>query len=393
MHTLQRYIFKELVRVLLIIILVLTVLLVFVGVFREVSESGLGPLQVLQILPYVVPSMLPFTIPATLLLAVCVVYGRLSADHEITAAKAAGVNAISLLLPAFFLGTVLTVFSLLLNDQVIPWSVANIQRIATLAMEDIFFDVLASQNLVEDPANGVTITVSRVDREQRKLIRPIIRFSPNGDDPVIVQAEEATLRFDLEHEQAVLRLKEAHVDAPGEISMKLKDREFAFPLTLGGKIKPRHKSIQQIRKHIAEIRDEIRRSQEEKAVDAAFTLAMGQYENFVTPEFQSYDSQIVSSRTSTNKHRTELHNRFALSCSCFFFALVGGPFSIVQARRQFLTTFFLCFVPILLIYYPVVLLMMNLAKHGAVDPAWAMWTGNIILLLAAWRVIGKAVQH
>jgi lipopolysaccharide export system permease protein len=393
MHTLQRYIFKELVRVLLLIILVLTVLLVFVGVFREVSESGLGPLQVLQILPYVVPSMLPFTIPATLLLAICVVYGRLSADHEITAAKAAGVNAISLLLPAFFLGTVLTVCSLLLNDQVIPWSVANIQRIATLAMEDIFFDVLASQNLVEDPANGVTITVSRVDREERKLIRPIIRFSPKGDEPVIVQAEEATLRFDLEREQAVLRLKDAHVDAPGEISMKLKDREFAFPLTLGGKIKPRHKSIQQIRQHIVEIENEIRRAQEEKAVSAAFTLAMGQYEEFATPEFQAYDSQISSSRTNTNKHRTELHNRFALSCSCFFFALVGGPFAIVQARRQFLTTFFLCFVPILLIYYPVVLLMMNLAKHGSVDPSWAMWTGNAILLLAAWRVIGKAVQH
>ncbi|MFP6762164.1 MAG: LptF/LptG family permease, partial [Planctomycetaceae bacterium] len=92
MHTLQRYIFKELFRYLLLIILGFTVLLIFVGVFREVSESGLGPLQVLQILPYVVPSMLPFTIPATLLLAVCVVYGRLSADHEVTAAKAAGVN-------------------------------------------------------------------------------------------------------------------------------------------------------------------------------------------------------------------------------------------------------------------------------------------------------------
>lgn len=393
MHTLQRYIFKELVRVLLLIILVLTVLLVFVGVFREVSESGLGPLQVIQILPYVVPSMLPFTIPATLLLAVCVVYGRLSADHEVTAAKAAGVNAISLLLPAFFLGTVLTVCSLLLNDQVIPWSVANIQRIATLAMEDIFFDVLASQNLVEDPANGVTITVSRVDKEERRLIRPIIRYAPKGRNPVIVQAESATLRFDLDRKEAVLRLKESHVDAPGDVSMRLKDREFAFPLTLGGNIKPRHKSIQQIRQNIREIEEEIERTRERKAVDAAFTLAMGQYEKFETSEFQSYDSRISSDRVSTNKHRTELHNRFALSCSCFFFALVGGPFSIVQARRQFLTTFFLCFLPILLIYYPVVLLMMNLAKHGSVDPWWAMWTGNLILLAAASWVIGKAVRH
>ena len=116
--------------------------------------------------------------------------------------------------------------------------------------------------------------------------------------------------------------------------MRLKDREFAFPLTLGGKIKPRHKSIQQIRRNIAEIEDEIRRTQEEKAVYAAFTLAMGQYEKFDTPEFQTYDTQITSDRTSTNRHRTELHNRFALSCSCFFFALVGGPFSTERARLR-----------------------------------------------------------
>ena len=67
-----------------------SLLLVFVGVFREASERGLGPVQILQVLPYVAPSMLPFTIPATLLLTVTVVYGRLSGDNEITAAKAAG---------------------------------------------------------------------------------------------------------------------------------------------------------------------------------------------------------------------------------------------------------------------------------------------------------------
>ena len=159
MHTLQRYILGELVRVLAVIISVLTVLLVFVGVIREVSEKGLGPLQAIQILPYIVPSMLPFTIPATLLLAVCVVYGRLSADCEITAAKAAGINVLSLLSPAFLLGGILTLSSLLLNDQVIPWSMANINRIVTYAMEDIFFDLLASQNQMSDPERGTAITV------------------------------------------------------------------------------------------------------------------------------------------------------------------------------------------------------------------------------------------
>jgi len=81
MRLLQRYILSNMLKVFFFILSVLTVLLVFVGVFREVSESGLGPLQAVQILPYIVPSMLPFTIPATLLLTVCVVYGRMAGDQ------------------------------------------------------------------------------------------------------------------------------------------------------------------------------------------------------------------------------------------------------------------------------------------------------------------------
>ena len=70
MKLLQRYIFSELLRVFSLLVIVLTVMLVFVGLFREATERGLGAVQILQIMPFVVPSMLPFTIPATLLLSV-----------------------------------------------------------------------------------------------------------------------------------------------------------------------------------------------------------------------------------------------------------------------------------------------------------------------------------
>ena len=91
MRLLQKYILAELIRVFVFVVSVLTVLLVFVGAFGQMTENNLGPAQVLEILPYLVPSLLPYTIPATMLLTVTVVYGRVAADHEITAAKAAGI--------------------------------------------------------------------------------------------------------------------------------------------------------------------------------------------------------------------------------------------------------------------------------------------------------------
>ena len=104
MRLLQRYVLFELLRVFTLMITVLTVLLVFVGAFQQATSQGLGVILVLKILPFIVPSMLPFTIPATLLLTVCVVYGRIAGDQEITAAKAAGINVLSLLWPSFILG-------------------------------------------------------------------------------------------------------------------------------------------------------------------------------------------------------------------------------------------------------------------------------------------------
>jgi lipopolysaccharide export system permease protein len=396
MRILQRYILIELIRILVLIIGVMTVLLVFVGVFREATERGLGPLQALQIIPYIVPSMLPFTIPATLLLAVCVVYGRMSADYEVTAAKAAGVNVMSLLFPAFFLGGVLTVCSLLLNDQVIPWSMRNIERVVTLAMEDIFFDVLSSQNLVEDPQQGYSISVASVDREQRRLIMPNIRYTPKGQQSgsFVAQAREATLRFDLERQEIVLHLIDAWLDAPGKMQGRVKDKEIALPMELGGgRIKPRQLTIRDIEDMLKKLRNNSVELAETQAIETAFALSLGEFDSLATNEFQQRSDLIRSNLSQSRKHHTEFHSRFALSCSCFFFVFVGGPFAILQARRQFLTTFFLCFLPILLVYYPVLLLMLSLSKQGTVHPGWAMWAGNVILLISAGFILRKTVKH
>ena len=125
---LQRYILYELLKVFTFLLSILTILLVFVGVFREATMSGLGPIQALRILPYVVPNLLPFTIPATLLLTVSVVYGRMSGDQEITAAKAAGINVLSLLWPSFLLGAVLSVWAVMagtMDDMLLAHNVAD----------------------------------------------------------------------------------------------------------------------------------------------------------------------------------------------------------------------------------------------------------------------------
>src|SRR5580700_10603847 len=90
----------------------ITGMLMMAGIVAEASQRGLSPAQILAVIPLLVPNTLPYTIPATTLFATCVVYGRLAADNEILAIKAAGINILSIVSPALFLGVAMTCLTL-----------------------------------------------------------------------------------------------------------------------------------------------------------------------------------------------------------------------------------------------------------------------------------------
>lgn len=392
MRLLERYIFNELLRVFTAVLLLTTFLMVFVGVFGQVKENGLGPWQILQILPFVVPSILPYTIPATLLLTVCVVYGRLSGDREIIAAKAAGIHLSSLLWPSYFLGAVLSVGSLLLMDQVIPWSLANIERVVTLAMEDIFLDLLRTQNQVYIKERGITITVMEV--RDRKLIFPTFRYSPSGRSAITMQAEEASIDFDLRRQEVILKMKHGFIDVPGQVQMAFDHEEKPFPMpSKTQRLRARNLPISEIDIELENVLADAEQARQREAIEAALLLTTGDFQQFTRPAFQEHAQTAWYATENYHRLRTELHNRYASASSCFFFVLLGSPFAVLLGKKQFLTSFLFCFLPILLVYYPVTMLTQNMSKTGAWDPTWAVWTSNFCMLLAAGYFFRKVLQH
>jgi lipopolysaccharide export system permease protein len=392
MKLLQRYVLIELLRVFTLLVIGLTLLLVVVGVVGEAAKSGLGPKQIVEILPYVVPGLLPFTIPATLLLTTCVVYGRMSGDQEITATKAAGVSVMALLWPALILAAFLSLATFILTDQFIPWSRVNIQRIVTEAMEEIFLDILRTKQQLNDVDRGISITVMGVDG--KKLIQPTFQYESKGGNRVTIQAREATIRFDVPNKTAWLNLYQADIATSGKVAVKIERDTRPFPLPMNSEEeRPRNITIEGIRREMSDLNS--KRNERDQTVLAlsAFALSQGNY--FQLNDLRLRDHGIVTDGLAVRykKLETEVHTRLALACSCFFFVLVGSPFSILQGKRQFLTNFFLCFVPILLVYYPVVLLTQNLAKNDDLDPMWGMWIGNGILLVVGLWIFRKVLKH
>ena len=398
MRLLQRYILFELLKVFSFLLTILTILLVFVGGFREASENGLGPAQTLQILPFVVPTFMPFTVPATLLLTVCLVYGRISGDQEVTAAKAAGINVLSLLWPAFLLGIVLSLGSLWLTDQVTPWAMKNIQRIVAEAVEEIFLDMLRTKRLVTQPQKGISVMV--MDVKGKTLIRPTFRHNPAGSEPRVIQAESARVEFDLEAREIVLHLVRAQGNFGENNTVTIRNEaELRFPLPQElQELAPRYMTIREIRRKMSQVGQELEQYVLAKDLRAVFAMTLGNYTGnsgitgLMHPDL--YHREYEKPREmDLNKLNTEIHSRLAMCTSCLFFVLIGGPFSMLQARRQFLTSFIICFVPILTIYYPLVLGMMNLCKTGQANPLWAMWVGNAALLVTGCIVLRKVLRH
>ena len=220
------------------------------GVLGEAAANGLGPKQILEILPYVVPSLLPFTIPATLLLTTCVVYGRMSGDQEITATKAAGISVMSLLWPSFILAAFLSLGTFILTDQFIPWARTNIQQIITLAMEDIFLDVLRAKQQINQVDHGISIAVIRVDG--KRLIHPTFQYESKDGSRVTIQAQEATLKFDLQKKQVLLQLYRGHIATAGQVAVWFDRTSRPFPLPMSEEEeRPRNLPIDRIRRQRA----------------------------------------------------------------------------------------------------------------------------------------------
>ena len=92
MKIITRYVLSEMLQVFLVALTALTLFMLVIGLTKEAQQQGLGLLQIIALVPYVLPDAMRFAVPGTMLFAVASVFGRFSSSNEITALKAAGIT-------------------------------------------------------------------------------------------------------------------------------------------------------------------------------------------------------------------------------------------------------------------------------------------------------------
>lgn len=128
MLTLHWYIFRELLKTFLLTSITTTALLTLAGgIYNVVRQDGIGGSDILPLLPMLVPIMLPFTTALSALFAVTSVFGRLAADNEFVACKAAGINIYKLFLAPIVLSLFVALLTAITYNFVVPERVAAIR--------------------------------------------------------------------------------------------------------------------------------------------------------------------------------------------------------------------------------------------------------------------------
>lgn len=129
--TLQSYIFRELGKTFLLTATGLTVIVSLGGGVANIIGLGeVTPGLLMKIMLLVLPIAAAFTLPVAALFSATVTYGRLSADNELTACRASGVNIHRLLAPCLLISIFSAVITFISFSFVVPGLIREMNELA-----------------------------------------------------------------------------------------------------------------------------------------------------------------------------------------------------------------------------------------------------------------------
>lgn len=186
MFTLHAYILRELLKTFGLTILALTgVFTLGGGLYNVMRFEGVSSADLIRFFPILLPIAITLTMPIAALFSVTMTYGRLAADNEFVACRAAGINIDRMFLAALLLGVFVGAFALLFGNYVIPTFMQRLVAYGRANLRDIAQQQLLSrgrlryQNQFFMTAEGVNTPSAAALREKNMPI--------DGQDYLLVE--------------------------------------------------------------------------------------------------------------------------------------------------------------------------------------------------------------
>ena len=394
MSIITRYICLEIFKVFLIALAGMTIFMILIGVVQEAIRENLTPETILKLIPFILPNALCFAIPGTILFSVCLVYGRMSASNEIIGIKSMGVSPVSVMIPTLILSILLSLVTVYLNDLAVSWGRQGVYRVILHSVEKTIYAMLNAERNYQQ--GRLLISVSDVDG--KTLVNPRVEIEQEDGQSIRCEAAGATIHVDPVEDMLVFSVTDAYMHVPGkDVKATLPQHEFPIPLrdvTKRGSMttSPSNLPLRSMQQEAHLQRQRLTDHRRKLALDAAIQMTGGDLISLTHPQWQIELRRLGDSEGRLYRLEAEPWRRWANGFSCFCFVLVGIPLAIRLRKADFWTTFGLAFIPILLAYYPLLMLGVSKAKNGSIAPPF-VWLANLSMMALGMWLIHRESRH
>lgn len=353
-NTLQRYLLGQVLAAMGMAVLVFVFVLLLGNVLREILgllvQRQVHPALVLEALGLLLPYVAPFALPMGLLTATLLVFGRFSADQELTAARASGFSLTALAAPILILGLLLSFVAVLFNAEWAPRSRLAYKALLARVGIQMAGSLIPEQQYIHDYP-GLVLYVGR--NRQGNLQEVLLwKLDAEGHAEFRLRAESGRLltedqgsRLRLELNDVVAARKSSEGWLPAGYA-----RTLIYELTPPGRESPRQPKLSELtwRQLIQE-----KNLRHQQGVD-------------VTPV------------------RVQIHQRMAFGFACFSFCLVGIPLGARLHRRETNLSVGIALV-LVAVYFSFLLLANAWDTRPDLHPHLIVWLPNFLFqITGAW---------
>jgi lipopolysaccharide export system permease protein len=412
MRILTRYLLRAHVAPFLFALFALTSLL-FVNTvarrFPDMAGKGLPASVILEVMAFSIPHIIALTLPMAVLVSVLYAFSQMTADNEVTALKASGVNLLRLQFSLVIAAAVLGAFMLYFNDRILPETnhqlkvlLMDINRKSpTLQLkEQVINDIQTS-----DMQTRYFLQAAHIDARTNKLRDVVIYdLSLPGRDRT-VYADSGRMAFNREQTNLFLTLydgsmHEVREGEPQNFQRLFFKQQLLLVAGIGNVLQrtaedeyrsDREMSLAMLKAAVdsseaslTQLRREARKFGE-LAVDQV--MAAGSTEGtalHAASEVRMLTARAQAEQRRSNEYRVEYHKKFAIPFACIVFVLIGAPLAVRFPRGgpgMVIAISLLIFG----IYYMSLIGGESLGDKGQIKPFWGPWAPNaLFLLLSIW---------
>lgn len=350
----NRYIFREIAFPFFLILFVLTFVLLMGRILQIMDlmvNKGFSVLDILHLILLIMPYFLLFTIPIALLVSILIAMGTFSADNEITALKAAGVNLIQIYYPVAVASLLTFACTILIGYFLAPES--------NFATKKLLFK-LATQNA------SIGIKEKVFNSDFKNLLVYADKIPANGEymEGVLISDKRSA-----EEQNTIIAKKAFLVADSKQMIVKLRLEN--------GSIHTMSANLKKYRKIDFRIYDLI--------LDLSTTLATyteaKSSKEMTLMELKKQMKKPGLDGTAMRELAIEMHQRFSIPLSCIFFGLLALPLGITS-HRAVKSRGFAVGIIIAASYYLMGVGGEALAETGKIPPIVGVWTPNVIFAVA-----------